>query len=73
MKKWKYKPISAIEWWKALSIDEKADYKARFEVYRNKEDVINLNYPNMFDLTNIRISQFSDKHIVRIWIFKDRI
>lgn len=73
MKKWKYIPQSAIDWWNSLSIDEKVDYKKRFEIYRNRKDVIELNYPNMYDLRHIRISQLSDKHIVRIWVFRNRI
>jgi len=73
MKKWKYLPQKGIRWWESLSLDEKVDFKNRFEIYRNRDDVIKLNYPNMYDLCHIRISKLSDKHIIRIWVFRDRI
>jgi len=73
MKNWKYRPQSAIDWWDSLSIDEKIDYKKRFEVYRTQENVVKMNFPNMYDLRHIRISQLSEKHIIRIFVFKDRI
>lgn len=70
MKKWKYRPKAAIIWWESLSINEKVDYKKRFEIYRNKDDI---NYPNMYDLRHIRISQLSNKHIIRIWVFRYKL
>lgn len=73
MKKWKYKPKSAFDWWESLSIDEQADIKKRFEIYRNQENIIKMNFPNMYDLRHIRISKLSEKHIVRLFVFKDRI
>jgi hypothetical protein len=72
-KKWVYNPQQAFDWWNSLSVDEKVDYKNRFEIFRNREDVIKQNYPNMYDLTDIRLSQLGNKHIVRIWVFKDRL
>lgn len=73
MKKWKYQPDAALKWWKSLSIDDRVDCKSRFEIYRNRKDIIKKNFPNMYDLTNIRLSQLSDKHIIRIWVFRDRL
>ena len=73
MSKWHYRPEEAITWWKSLSIDEKVDFKNRFEIFRNRDDIIKLKYPNMYDLRHIRISKLSDKHIIRIWVFRDRI
>ena len=43
------------------------------EVFRNRPDIVKLNYLHMYDLRNIRISKFGDKHIVRIWVFKDQM
>ena len=73
MKKLKYRPKNAIDWWKSLSIDKKVNFKKRFEIYRKRQDVVKLNYPDMYDLRHIRLSQLSDKHIIRIWVFKDDV
>ena len=63
----------AIDWWKSQPIYEKVDYKKRFEVYRKSKEVVKLNYPDMYDLSNVRISQLSEKHIIRMWEFKDEM
>jgi hypothetical protein len=69
--KFKYNPKTAHDWWDSLSIDLKVEYKKRFSEYvKTKESN---KYPNMYDLDNYRISQLGDKHIVRIWVFKDMI
>jgi hypothetical protein len=73
MNNWHYIPKEAITWWESLSINEKVDFKNRFEIFRNRDDIIKLKYPHMYDLRHIRISKLSDKHIVRIWVFRDRI
>lgn len=73
MRKWKYRPQKALDWWNNLSLDDKVDYKQRFEIYRNKPLVIKKQFPNMYDLRQIRISQLSEKHIIRIWVFKHKI
>ena len=73
MSKWHYRPKEAFSWWESLSIDEKVDFKSRFEIYRNRDDVIKSNYPKMYDLRHIRISKLSNKHVVRIWVFRERI
>jgi hypothetical protein len=62
---------SGIDWWNSLSINEKVYFKNAFEVYRNKSEVIKNNYPDMYDLRHLRISQLTTKHIERIWVFKD--
>lgn len=69
----KYVPQSGLNWWKSLSIDQKVDYKKRFEVYRHTEEPNKNHYPDMYDLRNVRISQLAEKHIIRIWVFRDRI
>jgi hypothetical protein len=69
--KFKYNPKRAHDWWDNLSIDLKAEYKKRFSEYVKTKEADK--YPNMYDLDNYRISQLSDKHIVRIWVFKDRV
>ena len=73
MSKLQYRPQIGLDWWESLTIDEKVDYRKRFEIYRNRKDVIKNNYPNMYDLRNIRISKMVDKHVIRIWVFHDRI
>ncbi len=73
MSKLHYNPKAAHTWWRDLSIDEKVRVKKEFEVFRNLKSTKKMIWPNMFDLRHIRISQLSDKHIVRLWVFKDRI
>lgn len=60
----------AMEWWDKLSIEEKVKYKKGFELFRKMDKH---NYPNMYDLRHIRISQLSPKQITRIHTFRDRI
>lgn len=67
----RYNPKAAHDWWNSLSIDLKVNYKKRFGTFVKTKEAIR--YPDMYDLDNYRISQLSDKHIVRIWVFKDRI
>lgn len=62
---------SGVEWWNGLSLDEKVRYKRAFEYYRQTPE--SQAYPDIYDLTGHRISQLSDKHITRIWVFRDRI
>jgi hypothetical protein len=64
---------SGLNWWKSLSVDQKVNYKKRFEVYRNSEDCKKNHYPYMYDMRSIRLSQLGEKHIMRIWVFRDRI
>jgi hypothetical protein len=61
---------AAVEWWDSLTIDEKVKFKKGFELFRNSEEA--MSYPNMYDLTNIRISKLSRKQITRIWVFQDK-
>ena len=63
----------ALKWWGTLTIDQKVDYKKRFEVYRNSDEVKKSNYPNMYDMRDMRLSQLGNKHIDRIWVFRERI
>lgn len=71
--RFKYKPKASIDWWESLSIEKKVDFKKRFEVYRHTEEPIKGRYPDMYDMRSIRISQLADKHIMRLWVFKDKI
>jgi len=73
MKKWHYRPNAALDWWESLSIDEKVKAKQKFERFRNLKSTKDHHWPSMYDLRHIRISQLGDKHIVRIWVFRDRI
>jgi len=73
MKKFRHTTKEAIIWWNDLPIYEKVAYKKGFHEFRTKPSVIKQNFPDMYDLKNIRISQFGDKHITRIWDFKDKI
>lgn len=59
---------SAITWWNNLSLEDKQKYKTHFENVR-----INTleQFPSMYDLRHLRISQLSEKQITRIWVFKD--
>lgn len=62
----------AIEWWGSLSIDEKNKAKSHFLKVREWNiGRKTVQYPNMYDITHLRISQLTDKHIVRIHTFKD--
>lgn len=75
MSKLHYNPSEAFDWWNDLSIDEKAKIKKSFEIFRLKNDKKHSwkQFPNIYDLRHIRISKLSDKHIVRMWVFKDSI
>lgn len=62
----------ALDWWASLSIEEKNLAKDHFEKVRlwnlTRKGV---KYPNMYDLTDYRLSQLNEKHISRIHVFKD--
>jgi hypothetical protein len=73
MKKFINTTKEAIVWWNDLPIYEKVAYKKAFNEFRIKPSVIKKNLPDMYDLKKQRISQFSDKHITKIWEFKDKI
>jgi len=73
MIKRQYNPTESHRWWDSLSIDEKVDIKNRFEKFRVSNLKKKYKFPNMYDLRHIRISKLSNKHIVRMWVFSDRI
>ncbi len=63
--------IPSMSWWEGLTIEQKVEEKLLFELKRLANTKSKHIYPNMYNLTNIRISQLSEKHIVRIHCFKD--
>ena len=73
MSKWHYNPEAAHIWWEDLSLDDKVKYKKAFTEFGVENAKSKFPYPHMYDLSNIRISKLGDKHIVRIWVFRDRL
>lgn len=61
-----------LTWWDSLSIDEQVNAKKKFV----KQSIVNQKsknpYPDMPDVSHLRLSQLTDAHKYRIWVFKDR-
>jgi hypothetical protein len=70
--KWHTFKESYINWWNNLSIEEKIKAKNNFLAIREWNKTQKNPYPNMWDITDIRVNKLSDKQIYRIWVFKDR-
>ncbi len=73
IKAWKWQGVknSYSEWWDNLSIEQKVHQKQRFEKFRLWNEKTPNPYPYIYDLRHLRISQLNDKHIDRIFTFKD--
>jgi hypothetical protein len=69
--KWPKHKDAYMEWWNGLTIEQKVEEKRLFELKRIENQKRHLPYPDMKDLTGLRLSQLSDKHIYRIWVFRD--
>ena len=69
--KWGSFKRNYTEWWNNLSVDEKVEQKRLFELKRQANTKRKFPYPDIKDLTHLRISQLSDRHICRIHDFKD--
>ena len=68
-----YNSELAYEWWNSLPIESKFGIKKRFEIFRNSSKQKKHKYPDIYDLRNIRITQLAEKHIVKMWEFKDKV
>lgn len=71
--KWDFYKQQYMKWWDSLSQDEKLKAKDHFLKVRDWNFLQKNPFPNMWDITNIRVNKLSDKHIYRIWVFKDQI
>lgn len=69
--KWDGHKKQYLPWWESLSIDEKNKYKSHFLKVREWNENRKPGFPNMWNIKDIRISQLTEKHIYRIWVFKD--
>jgi len=69
--KWGGMKESYISWWDSLTIEEKTNAKKKFSLQCLANEEKRYSFPDMWDLSNIRVSQLSNKHIYRIWVFKD--
>jgi len=70
--KWGSHKAAYTEWWAGLSVDEKNKFKDHFEALRKWNEKLKAGkYPDIYNLTNLRLSQLTDKHIYRIWVFRD--
>lgn len=70
--KWAAYGGKASIWWEGLSMEEKKKFKTHFENIREwNKDRKFCQYPNMYDTTFLRVSQLTQKHIYRIWSFRD--
>ncbi len=59
------------EWWEGLTIDERVCAKLHFCKLSSENIKRKYPYPEMPDLSHLRISQLTNKHICRMWTFKD--
>ncbi len=69
--KWPSAKRAYLPWWESLTIDQKNVEKKLFEEKRQMNFKKRFPYPNMMDLTTLRLSQLTDRHISRIYDFKD--
>lgn len=69
--KWPRFHDPAIDWWNGLSEAQKVIARAHFLKVREQNSKRHVPYPNMYDISHLRLSQLSDKHIVRMHTFKD--
>lgn len=70
--KWPRYKEAYLEWWHSLSVEEKVHYKAHFLKVREWNKTKNrFPYPDMYNLKDLRLSQLTNKHIYRIWVFRD--
>ena len=70
--KWGSFKNAYTDWWENLTIDQKVKMKEGFERLRIENEKSKSPYPDIYDLKHLRISQLADKHIYRIWVFRDR-
>lgn len=70
--KWKGYKNLYTEWWENLSLENKIKEKDLFELKRLANLKLKNPYPNMQDLTHLRLSQLSDRHICRIHDFSNK-
>lgn len=69
--KWEGHKYQYTTWWSNLTNEQQRYYKDYFLKVRDYCIKNKINYPNMWDITNIRVSKLSDKQIYRIWVFRD--
>jgi len=70
--KWPRHKNAYDEWWNSLSHDDKMKFKKHFEKVREwNSKRKGYQYPDMYDTTQLRVNKLSDKHIYRIWVFRD--
>ena len=70
--KWAGMKASYLEWWNNLTIEQKSFYKKKYEKYVNEINPKRINpTPDTYNTSHLRISQLSDRHLYRIWVFKN--
>lgn len=70
--KWSGFKEAFSSWWGDLSTEEKVLAKQKFVSQSIKNKTLKNPYPDMPDISHLRLSQLTDSHIYRIWVFKDR-
>lgn len=71
--KWEGMKRGYLTWWNSLTVDQKIYYKKNYENYVNKHNPKKISpTPDTYDTSHLRLSQVSDRHLYRIWVFKDR-
>lgn len=63
---------SYTEWWDNLSLDEKVLAKKMFISQSKTNSKLKYPYPDMPDISHLRLSQLTNAHKYRIWAFRDR-
>jgi hypothetical protein len=71
--KWGSRKPTYTAWWNSLTDNQKNQYKNLFVEIRKWNATKNKRnpYPDMPNVEPLRLSQLSDRHIYRIWVFRN--
>lgn len=69
--KWSGFKINYMNWWDNLNTDEKVKAKKKFVLQHFSNEKRKYPFPDIPNVENHRLSQLTDSHIYRIWVFKD--
>jgi len=58
-------------WWDSLSLEQRHFYKNLFLEVKKWNSTQRNPYPDMYDITDIRVNKLSDKQIHRVWVFRN--
>jgi hypothetical protein len=58
-------------WWDSLTLEQKHFYKNLFLEIRKWNLTQRNPFPDMYNITDIRVNKLSDKQVYRIWVFRN--